>query len=78
MLPLFNTEVAATSRAVRAAGLELRRRSPYWVLHNPEADLFQGIRFRRVGDADVGGNFRHARACTLLSAELYRSVTHRF
>ncbi|MEX3926720.1 hypothetical protein AB4Y36_22185 [Paraburkholderia sp. BR10936] len=50
MLPLFNTEAAVTARAARAAGLELRRRAPHWVLHNPKADLFQGIRVGRVGD----------------------------
>ena len=48
MLPLFNTEAAITARAARAAGLELRRRAPYWILHNPDADLFQGIRVSRV------------------------------
>jgi hypothetical protein len=54
MLPLFNTEAATTSRAARALGLELSRRAPYWVLRNPQADLFTGIRVQRVSDDDLG------------------------
>ncbi|SOE50972.1 hypothetical protein SAMN05446935_0356 [Burkholderia sp. YR290] len=55
MLPLFNTETAQACRAARAAGLELHRESPHWVLRKPaDESLYHGFAVWRATEGDLG------------------------